>query len=197
MILMRHKIFYAVFSILIFTGCGSNRHATGKTDSAAGMPGHESAAAGEGFDYSSQATWLLGYFNPALLRQVPHEAWFNRGYDEYRTDSESMIRLNEIHKDGISIKIVMGTWCPDSRREVPRFMKILDKWQFPDDKVTFIGVDNEKLSPVGEYEKLDIHRVPTFIIYENNIEAGRIIENPETSLEQDMVNILGGMKNNK
>ena len=56
--------------------------------------------------------------------------------------------------------------------------------------VTFIGVDNAKLSPVGEYDKLDIQRVPTFIIYKNNIEAGRIIENPTTSLEQDMVNIL-------
>ena len=91
----------------------------------------------------------------------------------------------------------MGTWCPDSRREVPRFMRILDAWQFPVVKVTFIGVDNAKLSPVGEYDKLDIQRVPTFIIYKNNIEAGRIIENPTTSLEQDMVNILTGMNNNK
>ncbi len=84
----------------------------------------------------------------------------------------------------------MGTWCPDSRREVPRFMRILDIWKFPVSMVTFIGVDNAKLSPVGEYDKLDIQRVPTFIIYKNNIEAGRIIENPTTSLEQDMVNIL-------
>jgi hypothetical protein len=44
---------------------------------------------------------------------------------------------------------------------------------------------------------LDIKRVPTFIIYKNNIETGRIIENPTTSLEQDMVNILTGMENNK
>jgi thiol-disulfide isomerase/thioredoxin len=84
----------------------------------------------------------------------------------------------------------MGTWCPDSRREVPRFMRVLDLWQFPVAKVTFIGVDDAKLSPVGEYVNLDIQRVPTFIIYKNNIEAGRIIENPTTSLEQDMVNIL-------
>jgi len=38
----------------------------------------------------------------------------------------------------------------------------------------------------------DMQRVPTFIIFKNNIEAGRIIENPLTSLEQDMVNILSG-----
>ncbi|MCU0474188.1 MAG: hypothetical protein MUC93_12635 [Bacteroidales bacterium] len=50
------------------------------------------------------------------------------------------------------------------------------------------GYDNYK--PVNEYDQLEIQRVPTFIIYENNIEAGRIIENPLTSLEQDIVNIL-------
>jgi len=91
----------------------------------------------------------------------------------------------------------MGTWCPDSRREVPRFMRVLDTWQFPVESVTFIGVDNEKQSPVGEYVNLDIKRVPTFIIYKNNLEAGRIIENPVSSLEQDMVDILTGRDNNK
>jgi hypothetical protein len=76
-------------------------------------------------------------------------------------------------------------------------MKVLDTWNFPSGMITFIGVDNGKISPIGEYEKLEIHRVPTFIIYKNNLEAGRIIENPVTSLEQDMVNILGGMNNTK
>jgi len=56
--------------------------------------------------------------------------------------------------------------------------------------LTFIGVDDIKNSPVGEYVNLGIERVPTFIFYVNNIEAGRIIENPVTSLEKDMVNIL-------
>ena len=103
----------------------------------------------------------------------------------------------DISKDDITIKIVMGIWCPDSRREVPRFMKVIDAWKFPAAKLTFIGVDDAKQSPVGEYLKLDIQRVPTFILYKNNIEAGRIIENPKTSLEQDMVDILAGMNNIK
>ena len=95
-----------------------------------------------------------------------------------------------VRKINKTIKIVMGTWCPDSRREVPRFMRILNAIDFPVDRVQFIGVDNAKKSPVENYESLDIIRVPTFIIYKNNIEKGRIIENPTTSLEQDMVNIL-------
>jgi thiol-disulfide isomerase/thioredoxin len=141
-------------------------------------------------NFSDQTTWLLGYFNPGQLTREPHSSWYIKGYDDYEFDSEAINRLLETGKDGITIKIVMGTWCPDSRREVPRFMKVLDIWQFPIEKVTFIGVDDAKLSPVGEYDKLDIQRVPTFIIYKNIIEKGRIIENPATSLEQDIVNIL-------
>ncbi|HAM11175.1 MAG: hypothetical protein A2X05_06675 [Bacteroidetes bacterium GWE2_41_25] len=141
-------------------------------------------------NFSEQSTWLLGYFNREQMSREPHSGWFIKGYDEYRFSSDAVNRLVEIPHDGLSIKVVLGTWCPDSRREVPRFMRILDLWKFPMEKLTLIGVDDAKLSPVGEYEKLDIQRVPTFIIYKNNIEAGRIIENPATSLEQDMVNIL-------
>ena len=148
-------------------------------------------------NFADQTTWLLGYFNPVLLTREPYSRWYIKGFDDYQFNSEAINKLLDIKKDNLSIKIVMGTWCPDSRREVPRFMRVLDAWQFPGTSVTFIGVDDAKLSPVGEFVKLNIQRVPTFIIYRNNIEAGRIIENPTTSLEQDMVNILTGMGNNK
>lgn len=141
-------------------------------------------------NFSDQSTWLLGYFTYGQMTREPHSAWFMKGFDEYQLNTAPLEKLLEIPKDDLTIKIVMGSWCPDSRREVPRFMRILDKWQFPIAKVTFIGVDNAKLSPVGEYTTLGIERVPTFIVYKNNMEAGRIIENPKTSLEQDMVNIL-------
>ena len=141
-------------------------------------------------DFSEQSTWLLGYFTKSRMTGQPHSEWFIKGYDSYSPDNNVINELNTINKDILTIKIVLGTWCPDSRREVPRFMRIVDLWQFPAEKITFIGVDNAKLSPIGEYGSLNIDRVPTFIIYKNNIEAGRIIENPATSLEQDMVNIL-------
>jgi len=147
-------------------------------------------AAPASVNFSEQTTWLLGYFSRDRLVREPYASWYLKGYNDYQFNSDVVNKLTDISKDGLTIKIVMGTWCPDSRREVPRFMRILDLWQFPVANVIFIGVDNAKLSPVGEYEKLDIQRVPTFIIYKNNIEAGRIIENPTTSLEQDIVNIL-------
>ena len=87
-------------------------------------------------------SWIL---HKDRLLQTPHSAWYYKGYDEYNVNSKAVNTLMDISKEGISIKIVMGTWCPDSRREVPRFMKILDQWQFPLTKVTFIGVDNANL----------------------------------------------------
>jgi thiol-disulfide isomerase/thioredoxin len=143
-----------------------------------------------GVNYSDPSTWILGYFNPDRLKQMPYSAWFTKSYDEYSVNSGALNKLLDISKDNVKIKIIMGTWCSDSRREVPGFMRILDIWKFPILQLSFIGVDNAKNSPVEEYQSLNIQKVPTFIIYKNNIEAGRIIENPLTSLEQDMVNIL-------
>jgi len=170
---------------VVCAGCISKKPVADK------IPGVEQPETGKpATDFSGQSTWLLGYFTKERMTQPPHSEWYIKGYDEYQVDTDVINILTDVSKEEITIKIVLGTWCPDSRREVPRFMRILDFWQFPLDNVTFIGVDNAKISPVGEYEKLDIKRVPTFIFYENNVEAGRIIENPVTSLEQDMVDIL-------
>ena len=140
--------------------------------------------------FADQTTWILGYFKREQLYRTPHCEWYLTGYDSYNPDTLVVKKLTALGADNIAIKVVMGTWCPDSRREVPRFLHILDLWKFPPERVTFIGVDDANKSPVGEYEGLVIQRVPTFIFYKNNIEAGRIIENPATSLEQDIVNIL-------
>ncbi|MGQ9619554.1 MAG: hypothetical protein ACUVTX_01035 [Bacteroidales bacterium] len=143
-------------------------------------------------DFSSPETWLLGYFRPEQFTRQPHSQWYIPGYDQYRYDENVIMKLLNLDKEDDSILIVMGTWCSDSRREVPRFMKILTAINFPPDRVRILGVDNMKKTPVDNYESLEIIRVPTFIFYVKNIEVGRIIENPLTSLEQDMMNILTG-----
>jgi thiol-disulfide isomerase/thioredoxin len=194
---MKRLIFLIIFCLIGVTGCKTNKHIAELHSVAAQKPESNTADSHQSVNYSDQATWLLGYFKQGQLKQEPHSVWFYKGYDEYQVNPDALKSLNGIDQQGLRIKIVMGTWCPDSRREVPRFLKVLDAWEFPSEMLTFIGVDNGKLSPIGEYEQLEIHRVPTFIIYKNNIEAGRIIENPVTSLEQDMVNILRGVNNNQ
>ncbi len=144
------------------------------------------------WDFRDATTWLLGEFSPGMLNNPPHSEWYHEGYANYQPDQEVMAELVEIEKDDLTITIVIGTWCPDSRREVPRFMKIADLWGFPHDRIKFIGVDINKVAPLEDYLQLAIERVPTFVFYQKNIEKGRIIEVPETSLEQDTRNILKG-----
>lgn len=193
------KKIYFLFLILLvsFSGCKTIKPVAGKSPEAIRKPVIITDVIPPEINFSEQTTWILGYFNLRQLTSDPYSTWYIKGFDDYQPKTDAINKLLEINKDGLKIKIVMGTWCPDSRREVPRFMKVLNVWQFLVENVIFIGVDDAKQSPVGEYVNLDIKRVPTFIIYKNNIETGRIIENPTTSLEQDMVNILTGMNNNK
>lgn len=187
---MKQITFSLIIAALLTSSCKTSRQAVTTVNE----PLKESPApandAQKPFDYFQQTSMLLGYFDPAGLKREPHSVWYYKGFDDYMPSSDVLNKLFDISKDGLSVKIVMGTWCPDSRREVPRFMKILSLWQFPAEKVTFIGVDVNKQSPVAEFQSLNIERVPTFILYKNNIEVGCIIEVPKTFLEQDMVNIL-------
>jgi len=94
------------------------------------------------------------------------------------------------------VKIFLGTWCPDSRREAPRFFNILHaadlEKQF---SVKIWAVDRQLKTVKGLAKEYQIKRVPTFIFYQNGRELGRIIESPQTLyLEQDMLNILRGGK---
>jgi len=187
---MKNISFLLILLLICFSGCKTTKPVAKVKQEVTQTPIFTTAVAPPAVNFSDQTTWLLGYFKPDRLAQAPYSEWYIKGYDEYQYNSEAVNKLLDINKNNLKIKIVMGTWCPDSRREVPGFMRILDIWKFPMSQVSFIGVDNAKLSPVGEYDSLNIQRVPTFIIYKNNIEAGRIIENPVTSLEQDMVNIL-------
>lgn len=156
----------------------------------AGKPDEEEEAAAHVWDFRDATTWLLGDFQPARFFNPPHSSWYVSGFRDYHPDQPFMEELKEADISNLTITIVLGTWCPDSRREVPRFMKIVDLWGFPEEKIRFIGVDIDKNAPLQDYQALGIERVPTFIFYENNSEKGRIIEVPVTSLEQDTRNIL-------
>jgi thiol-disulfide isomerase/thioredoxin len=188
-------IYFLFFLLLVFIdGCKTIKPVSDSLSETNNKPIVTDTTPSE-INFHDQTTWILGYFKPDQLTHYPYSTWYIKGIDDYQIKTEAINKLLEINKDDLSIKIVMGTWCPDSRREVPRFMRIMDAWHFPVEKLVFIGVDDAKKSPVGEYTGLNIQRVPTFILYRNNIEAGRIIENPKTSLEQDMVDILAGMNN--
>ena len=139
----------------------------------------------------SNPDMLVGKQNRKALEQEPFGSWFNKNYEEYTVDQETVSELAPYLKI-ISIKAFMGTWCGDSKRETPTFYKILDKANFDYSNLELITVTRAKDTPEGYEKDLDIIRVPTFIFYKNGKEIGRYVEFSRESLEKDMLAIVSG-----
>jgi len=111
-------------------------------------------------------------------------------YASYTPDSATMVQLKKLVKKQ-KIKIVFGTWCGDSKTNVPHFFKILDEIKFNPKNIELIAVDAHKKAENGIIDGLDIQRVPTFILFDpKGKELGRIVEGPQTTLEGDLLNIF-------
>ena len=143
------------------------------------------------YDKQSKTRILVGLSNRGRLQQNPFSGWFNNEYDAYALNKEAIQGINN-DSENLSIKLFMGTWCRDSRREVPRIYRILDAAGFDESRLTLINLNREKNSPGEEEVGLNIHHVPTVILYNNGNEIGRIIESPVQLLEEDMAAILNG-----
>lgn len=136
---------------------------------------------------------LLGKISRNELKTNSFNEWFVPNYDSYLINT----KVVEIIKDTLKqyeIKAFLGTWCGDSKREIPRFYKILDAANFPETQLEVIAVDRTtktyKQSPSGEEKGLNIHRVPTFIFYKDGKEINRIVEFPKETIERDILNIV-------
>jgi thiol-disulfide isomerase/thioredoxin len=128
------------------------------------------------------------------LKQAPYAGWFTTGFDSYIPDQPAIDQLKKVGYKDLSIEIFFGSWCGDSKREVPRALKVLSAAAFPEKQIRLIGLGATdslyKRSPVGEEKGKGIYRVPTFIIYKNGKELGRINEFPVYTFERDLFTIL-------
>jgi len=138
---------------------------------------------------------LLGHCSSSVMQTSSYREWYDRSYDSYSVDT-GLSKVLKPLLDGKAIEVFAGSWCGDTRREVPRLMKILETAGFDTTHLTLIFVDNSKelykQSPQHEEAGKAIHRIPTIIVYEDGKELNRIVETPVNLLEQDLVDILSG-----
>jgi len=140
-------------------------------------------------DEENSEPMLIGYCTREIFSDSAFASWFNPAYKEYEPDSSAIEILKEKMND-IELTVVMGSWCDDSRIYVPRLYKILDEINYPTEKINLIAANRNKRTEGDEIESLAIDLVPTIIFYRNNSELGRIVETPQQSIEEDMLNIL-------
>ncbi len=136
---------------------------------------------------------LVGYANKESFNQVPYKAWFDQKYNSYTPDVNTIASLKKELK-GYKIVGFMGTWCGDSKRETPRFFKILEQAEFNLNNFELITVNRGKKTPDNLQEGLDIIRVPTFIFYKKGREVGRYVEYARETLEKDILKIVSGIE---
>ena len=141
------------------------------------------------FDPKSNHYIMIGYCTLEGITDTSFTSSFRKEYDNYIPDSEIIGQVTSL-LDEIAVTIVLGTWCSDSREQIPRFIRIYDVLEHAIPFPILICVDREKKAGDVSLEGMNILKVPTFIIYHNNRELGRIIETPQTTLEKDFLTIL-------
>lgn len=167
---------------ILLAGCAGNTN-TKSTD-----PSDQKLAIAEEV---VQDKMLLGLQDRQALKEAPFSNWYETNYEEYQPDKALVDKIKPL-TDDLEITIFMGTWCGDSKRQVPGFYKLLDALDFPEDKVTLITMDRSKTTPDNLEEGLEITNVPTLIFKKNGKEINRIVEYPIETLEEDMFQILSG-----
>ena len=143
---------------------------------------------------------LFGDFTlDELKKDSVFRKWFNKNYLDFKVKNEKRNWISEL-KD-VEVNIYLVTWCGDSKKWVPKFVKLWDELGLKREQLKFIGlydfVDGKyKQGPNGEEKNKDIHRVPTFIFNRDGREFARIVEFPNNDLETDLAQISIGFPSN-
>lgn len=132
---------------------------------------------------------LIDFVSREGLQTGEFSEYYSQEYNNYTADFDIVNQLKN-KLEGLEIVLILGSWCHDSKIQVPRFLKLLDTIDFPEDQLVMIGVDSQKNARTLDILIYEIERVPTFIFYRNGKTIGRIIESPAKSLEADMLKIV-------
>ena len=130
---------------------------------------------------------LVGKGHRSDLEKKYYNEWFDANYRDYRPDTKIINQLKPIIND-YKIVVLMGTWCPDSREQVPVLFKVLDEAGYQKNpEIYFTPRKYKYYKPAKKYQ---ITRVPTIIVYKDSKEKARIIEYPMKSIEADLLKII-------
>ena len=127
----------------------------------------------------------------AIKKDRLYASWFHKNYTAIEAPSNIPKWVEKLEET--SVEIYMGAWCGDSKKWVPRFLKLWDAYELDRSKPQFIALYNtdekHKQEPNGEEKGKKIHRVPTFIFKRDGAEFARIVESPRNVLKTDLQQI--------
>lgn len=133
---------------------------------------------------------LIGEIHRNDLLAPPHHTWFNSNFDHYRPLQKDLDLIIPNLSTIDSIKVFMGTWCIDSKREVPKLFKILKVAGYELENVSVTGLELDKKAPKDPQEDFGVVMIPTIIFYKQGKELNRFVEYPRENFEKDIAKIV-------
>jgi thiol-disulfide isomerase/thioredoxin len=132
---------------------------------------------------------LIGRFSRTVLEKDSSFQWFHTGYDRY-TPETIPLKFLAGRSSELRFVLFIGTWCSDSKAEVPKMFKVFDALNVSSDRIELYGVDRMKKCDDDAQAAYAIINVPTLIVYAGKKEIGRIVEQPREVVESDIVSML-------
>ena len=152
------------------------------------------------YENSRNESHICGTFQiDELEKDTIFQKWYNKNYLDFKVSSKKRNWVKDLKN--VEVDIYLGTWCGDSKKWVPKFVKLWDELGLNRSQLKFIALydftdGKYKQGPNGEEKNKDIHRVPTFIVKRNSKEIARIVESPNNDLETDLAQIALGYPSN-
>jgi len=173
------RMLLSLFLFLALTSPGTAQSPPGATGEAAGTPqAHEA---------------LVGTVTREQIEST--QADWKQSEDAASPDLGAARSLATV-RPGAEVTVFLGTWCGDSRREVPRLWRALDAATASGGTLPFqihyIGVDRQKKQPAAPIANYEIEFVPTLIVFRQGREVGRIVEQAPNGVERDLLALLSG-----
>jgi len=113
-------------------------------------------------------------------------------YEKSEFDQQKLEQLSRLISTEIRIEVYFAFWCSDSKNNLPIFKKLIDNLKSPfSPEIAYFVVERKPSKDVEFYYQLrQVRRIPTFIVFLGDLEIGRIVENPESSILDDLIKIL-------
>jgi thiol-disulfide isomerase/thioredoxin len=152
-------------------------------------PARAAPAAAQAAPAPAESTDLLGATTREKVEATPD--WVQAEVDA-KPDAAAAQALAAV-EPGAEVTIYLGSWCGDSRREVPRFWKALDAagGSVPF-AVHYVAVDQAKKEPADLLKQDAVRYLPTIVVRRGGQEVGRIVETSPHGVEQDLLALLTG-----
>jgi thiol-disulfide isomerase/thioredoxin len=137
-------------------------------------------------DQKTEKPLLRGQIKFKDIKNESTLKWINADYQA----REDVVKKLKVLLPKYRLVVFIGTWCEDTQHLLPQLYRTLEDASYDFNALEMYGVNRRKEGLNAEHLIYNIKYVPTIIVMDRFKEVGRIIESVNTSIEEDLLDIL-------